>query len=89
VVIPDRRLVDLENERLHVFTAPSDTGYLEPHSLTEPGLLATAALPGSPVGHIDDLSVDELHPIVGTEDPRLAHAVEVVYGQPVPAHVGL
>jgi len=39
--------------------------------------------------HVDDLSVDELHPFVGTEDPRLTHAVEVVHGQPVPAHLGL
>jgi len=47
--IPEVWLVDLANKRLHVFTSPSDTGYLESHSLTRPGLLATAALPGSPV----------------------------------------
>lgn len=47
--IPEVWLVDLENNRLHVYTSPSDTGYLESHSLARPGLLATAALPSSAV----------------------------------------
>ncbi|MGH8575763.1 MAG: Uma2 family endonuclease [Gammaproteobacteria bacterium] len=47
--IPGVWLVDLANKRLHVFTSPSDPGYLESRSLARPGLLATAALPGSPV----------------------------------------
>ncbi len=45
--IPEAWLVDLENRRLHVFTSPSEAGYLESRSLARPGSLATTALPGT------------------------------------------
>ena len=47
--IPEAWLVDLENKRLHVFTSPSDTGYLESHSLARPAMLCLVALSGSQV----------------------------------------
>ncbi len=47
--IPEAWLVDLENKRLHVFTSPSDTGYLESHSLARPAVLCLVALSGSRV----------------------------------------
>jgi len=47
--IPEAWLVDLENKRLHVFTSPSDTGYLESHSLARPAVLCLVALSGSQV----------------------------------------
>lgn len=47
--IPEAWLVDLENKRLHVFTSPSDTGYLESHSLARPAVLRLVALSGSQV----------------------------------------
>ncbi len=47
--IPEVWLVDLENKRLHAFTSPSDTGYLESHSLARPAVLGLVALSGSQV----------------------------------------
>jgi Uma2 family endonuclease len=42
-------LVDVENGRLHVYTSPSKSGYLECRTLTAPGSLAPGALPQCPV----------------------------------------
>lgn len=47
--IPEVWLVDLEDRRLHVYTSPSASGYLECGTLAAPGMLAPAELPGSPV----------------------------------------
>ncbi|MGH8514643.1 MAG: hypothetical protein ACREV8_12020 [Gammaproteobacteria bacterium] len=48
-VIPEVWLVDLEDRRLHVYTSPSASGYLECRILAAPGMLAPAELPGCPV----------------------------------------
>lgn len=42
-------LIDLQNNRLHLFTSPAAGGYLEIRSLARPGVLAPGALPGCPV----------------------------------------
>jgi Uma2 family endonuclease len=47
--IPEVWLVDLEDRRLHVYTSPSASGYLECRILAAPGMLAPAELPGCPV----------------------------------------
>jgi Uma2 family endonuclease len=47
--IPEVWLVDLEDRRLHVYTSPSASGYLEHRILAAPGMLAPAELPGCPV----------------------------------------
>ena len=47
--IPEAWLVDLENKHLHVFTSPSDSGYLETHSLARPSVLCLVALSKSQV----------------------------------------
>ena len=47
--IPEVWLVDLEDRRLHVYTSPSASGYLECRILAAPGMLAPAELPACPV----------------------------------------
>ncbi len=42
-------LLDLENGRWHVYTSPSESGYLDCRILAAPGILAPSALPQCPV----------------------------------------
>ena len=47
--IPEVWLVDLEDRRLHIYTSPSASGYLECRILAAPGMLVPAELQGCPV----------------------------------------
>jgi Uma2 family endonuclease len=47
--IPEVWVVDLEDRRLHAYTSPSPSGYLECRILAAPGMLAPAELPGCSV----------------------------------------